>query len=260
MSNSELTIESRLHPGLVRDNNEDALYTNLAIGLVVLADGMGGYNAGEVASQIAIDSIANAFPEKPGVGQESDLLAIAVQQANAEIYGATQAAPEFEGMGTTVVATLFCDGVVYTVYVGDSRLYRYRDGELEQLTSDHSVIQELVDAGVFPNIEEAEQAGVRGNVLTRALGIDEGVEVGVVKSDSQENDIFLLCSDGLSALVQDQAIVEKIRSANHDIGRAADDLLKLACDNGGTDNISIILVRIRGLEVNAGTAQTDEDG
>lgn len=260
MSCYQLSIESRLHPGLVRENNEDALLTVPELGLAILADGMGGYNAGEVASQLAVDSIATAFTQRPQAGSETDTLNAAVQQANMEIFAATQAAPEFDGMGTTVVAAMFADDQVFAAYVGDSRLYRYRDGQLEQLSRDHSVIQELVDVGVFPNIREAELAGVRGNVLTRALGIDATVDIGVVNTDAQAGDIFLLCSDGLTSLAQDDAIVEKIRSANHDIGRAADDLLDLACSNGGTDNISIILVRIKGQGSDAATVQTSEDG
>jgi protein phosphatase len=243
-----LEVVSRTDKGLVREINEDALMELPEYGIVMVADGMGGYNAGEVASQMAIESIAGELMmqlhgQAPSVVKA--LLATAVRSANNAIFEAAAQDPELEGMGSTVVVALFGDGRVVFAHVGDSRIYRLQAERLEQLTRDHSMLQGLVDDGIFVSVEEALAAGVSGNVLTRGLGAEAEAEVdcGEVALTGQE--LFLLCTDGLSNMVSDKEIASVMGSAADDLEGAADRLMSIALANGGTDNISLILARTK---------------
>src|SRR5882724_1725467 len=200
--------------GKVREHNEDTIAVDADIGLLVLADGMGGYNAGEVASGIA----------------------------DKTIYQTARTQPQCEGMGTTVVAALFFDNKVTIAHVGDSRLYRQRADKLEQVTMDHSLLQELVDRG-FYSAEEAQRAGNK-NYVTRALGVEPNVEVEIQEVAVQKGDAYMLCSDGLSDMVEDEDIHLTINTFNDNLDTVAKQLIQLANDNGGRDNVSVVMATV----------------
>jgi serine/threonine protein phosphatase PrpC len=240
--------------GKVRDHNEDAIASNADIGLWVLADGMGGYNAGEVASGIAVKTIVDLVTEaclreprgaiEPGTGYMRQTIALrdAVARANKIIHQTAQSQPQCEGMGTTLVACLFFDNRVSVAHVGDSRLYRLRDDRFEQITLDHSLLQELVDRGFYSQ-EEAQRSSNR-NYVTRALGVEPGVDVEIQELDIEKDDYLLLCSDGLPDMVEDEDIHLTISTFDKDIDTIGEQLIKLTNDNGGRDNVSVILVHV----------------
>jgi protein phosphatase len=240
--------------GKVRDHNEDAIGTQPDIGLWVLADGMGGYNAGEVASGIAVKTIlemvtAACKTEKrgdiesgTGYMRQTIVLRDAILRANKVINQTAQSQPQCEGMGTTLVASLFYDNRVSIAHVGDSRMYRLRGNRFEQITMDHSLLQELVDRGFYSQ-EEAQRSTNR-NYVTRALGVEANVDVEVQEIDVQKGDYFLMCSDGLPDMVEDEDIHLTISTFNNDVRTVGEQLIKLTNDNGGRDNVSVILVRV----------------
>jgi protein phosphatase len=240
--------------GRVRDHNEDAIGAIHEIGLWVLADGMGGYNAGEVASGIAVKTILDLVRDacqredraeiEPGTGYMRQTIALrdAVGRANKIINQTAQSQPQCEGMGTTLVACLFFDNKVSVAHVGDSRLYRMRDNRFEQITMDHSLLQELVDRGFYSQ-EEAQRSTNR-NYVTRALGVEASVEVEIQEVVAEKDDYYMLCSDGLPDMVEDEDIHLTISTFNDNIATIGEQLIRLSNDNGGRDNISVILVRV----------------
>ncbi len=232
---------SRTDKGLVRATNEDSLALFPERGLALLADGMGGYNAGEVASQIALETIAEQLTAEAPV--EKGQVAHSVRAANDALFETVSQRPELEGMATTVVLALLSGKRLIHAHVGDSRLYRFRGSQLQQLTSDHSMAQEMVDQGLFASMDEAIEAGVPISVLTRGLGIENEVLVDVDETAVEEGDVFLLCSDGLSGMVSHDAISAAIDSADGNLVQAADRLVELALESGGSDNVSLILMR-----------------
>ncbi len=249
-----LEIANLSDSGRKRANNEDSTATDEQSGLVVVADGMGGYRSGEIASAIAVSVIVEDIRNEMSkhCGAESNgvtttaaaLIQNAVKNANATIFRTAQNDPKCCGMGTTVVCALFNGGRITIAHVGDSRVYRLRDQQFKQLTSDHSLVQELVDRGVY----SPQQASVHTprNLVTRALGIDLTVEIDVTEEDIRTDDIFLLCTDGLNDMVGDediQAIVENFRA---DLNGAAQRLINLANENGGKDNVSVVLAKVLG--------------
>jgi protein phosphatase len=243
----KLDIYGITDDGLVRDHNEDFISWHLESGLVILADGMGGHNAGEVASELAVTSITDALEEvlSPDIKDSceinfKDAVNESVIFANEEINLHAQTHPECTGMGTTVVMALFHNDTVILASVGDSRIYRFRKGELTQVTTDHSLVQEMIDNGYMTE-EEAINSTNR-NLITRALGIGEDVEVDVTQSDIEKNDIYLLCSDGLSDMVGDEDIFSILVKSRQNLKRGAKELVDLAKENGGHDNVSVILV------------------
>lgn len=244
-SAGRLVMSGLSHPGQVRGENEDCIATRPELGLAILADGMGGHQAGEIASRMAIDTIADSVAGT--LAQESDVqgsIAAAIQAANTAIYQAAQTRADYRGMGSTVVVAVFRGGQLYVGHVGDSRLYRFRNGVLEQLTKDHSVVQELVNRGLFTP-EEARQSLAK-NLVTRALGVDPTIETETDAAAVQPGDVYLLCSDGLTDVVSDAQIGEVLRSTPADVDAVARDLVERANANGGPDNISVILARTAG--------------
>ena len=240
--------------GRVRDHNEDAIGSDPEIGLMVLADGMGGYNAGEVASGIAVQIVSELASEgaarenrdeidpHSGLMRQSIVLRDAVYRANKIIFQTAQSQTHCEGMGTTIVACMFYDNKVSIAHVGDSRAYRLRSGAFEQLTLDHSLLQELVDRG-FYSAEEAQRSTNR-NYVTRALGVEPTVEVEVHEYEVLEDDIYLLCSDGLPDMVEDEDIHLTISTFNASLDIVGKQLIELANDNGGRDNVSVQLAQV----------------
>lgn len=240
--------------GQRRDHNEDSIDTDATLGLVALADGMGGYKAGEVASAIAIkmvmDEIREGLPklttgqidEETGYSRESLLIESAILKANDTIYQTAQSQPQCAGMGTTLVTAMFYDDRMTIAHVGDSRLYRLRSENFEQITVDHSLLQELIDKG-FYTPEEAKKS-LNKNLVTRAMGIDTSVKPDVQEEVVIPEDIYLLCSDGLSDLVEDEQMHSTLSKYGANLQEAAQTLVQMANDNGGKDNISVILARI----------------
>ena len=249
-----LEIASCTDPGMVRSHNEDSIATDAAHGLAVLADGMGGYNAGEVASGMATSVIlsemrqvlAGTQPNQidPRTNQTiaARLLREQVLRANTSIYQAAQNQPQYAGMGTTLVASLFYDNRVLVAHLGDSRLYLMRDASLRQVTRDHSLLQEQIDSGLL-TAEQAKNAQHK-NLVTKALGIDPSVEPEIHEYPTQPGDIYLLCSDGLCDMVDDDEIGATLQSLGANLKLAAQQLVQMANDNGGRDNVSVILVRV----------------
>ena len=241
--------------GRVREHNEDAIGSNADVGLMVLADGMGGYNAGEVASGIAVQIVMELATEAAereeltdvdphsGLMRQSIILRDAVYRSNKIIYQTAQSQTHCEGMGTTIVACMFYDDRVSIAHVGDSRAYRLRDGQFDQMTLDHSLLQELVDRGFYSH-EEAQRSTNR-NYVTRALGVEPTVEVEVHEYDVLPDDIYLLCSDGLPDMVEDDDIHLTISTFDASLDRVGQQLVDLANDHGGRDNVSVMLAQVK---------------
>ncbi|HZF17649.1 MAG TPA: Stp1/IreP family PP2C-type Ser/Thr phosphatase [Steroidobacteraceae bacterium] len=240
--------------GRVREHNEDTIQFDQDIGLYVLADGMGGYNAGEVASGIAVKTIVNLVREalaretlempdrETGLNRPSIILRDAIQRANKIIYQTSKTQPQCEGMGTTIVCCLFYDNKITMAHVGDSRLYRLRADRFEQLTMDHSLLQELVDRG-FYSAEEAQRA-TNKNYVTRALGVEPNVDVEIHEEPAVKGDFYLLCSDGLSDMVEDEDIHLTINTFSASLDTVAKQLIQLTNDNGGRDNVSVLISNV----------------
>jgi len=233
------------HQGMVRINNEDTISTLDELGVAILADGMGGHQAGEVASSMAVEMIKQYFSEIMGgtnTPPDGDNMLESIDLANTAVFELSQQRPECAGMGTTIVVCSFIDGKIITGHVGDSRLYRLHDSHLEQVTQDHSVVQELVSRG-FMSPEEANNS-MNKNLVTKALGIEAKVEADLNELDYQSGDVFLLCSDGLSDVATDAEIEKTMLENQQDIAAAAQALVDQANAAGGPDNISVVLVRV----------------
>ncbi len=234
---------SSLHKGMVRENNEDSLAFDAEHGVAVLADGMGGYNAGEVASGMAVDHLNGAVcahVRASGVDGLAAALCEHALGANRAIHHAANNNPEYSGMGTTLVMCVFRGDRVWMGHIGDSRGYRLRGDTLVQLTRDHSLLQDYLDAGLMTE-EEAATSDLR-SVVTRAMGVEPQVELDVQEQKVEPGDVYLLCSDGLSDMVDD-ATLRELLLAEPDLQRAADTLVAAANARGGRDNIAVLLAR-----------------
>jgi protein phosphatase len=244
---SELEMTGLTDPGRVRPENEDSIVVRPEIGLAILADGMGGHQAGEVASRLAVDVIQRhlieAFARAAAEGDEG-LLSEAIRKANAAVYEAARERPEYAGMGSTVVVAVFHGDKLYFGHVGDSRLYRYRDGLFTPLTRDHSVIQELVGRGLLTEAEA--RATIAKNLVTRALGVDPDVEPEMGEETYRDADVYLLCSDGLNDMLSDDEIARLLAEHEPNLEEAARHMVDTANARGGPDNISVILARTKG--------------
>lgn len=242
-------------PGMVRALNEDSVFIAPESGLAILADGMGGYSAGEVASALAIETVSRellgSLPklrERPLEEATPDLhedIVFAVERANAAIHHTASHDPDCEGMGTTLVLACLLDGQITVAHVGDSRLYRFREQRLEQVTRDHSWMDEQLALGVI-SAEQAMASRFK-NIVTRGLGIEATVDVEIHDYPVQEDDIYLLCSDGLSDMLDDPGIERVLVECGKDLEQAARKLVDEANENGGRDNVSVVLVRTSAL-------------
>ncbi|MGB5623443.1 MAG: Stp1/IreP family PP2C-type Ser/Thr phosphatase [Gammaproteobacteria bacterium] len=240
--------------GRVRDHNEDAVISDMDIGLLALADGMGGYNAGEVAAELAANVVTKLMREaaarhnrgdtdsESGLMRQTIALRDAVARANKIIWQTAQTQPNCQGMGTTLATCMFFDDRVSIAHVGDSRVYRLRDDRFEQMTLDHSLLQELVDRGFYSR-EEAQRS-TNKNYVTRALGVEASVDVEVQEETVEPGDIYLLCSDGLSDMVEDEDIHLTISTFSANLQTVAEQLIELANENGGRDNVSVALAEV----------------
>ena len=235
--------------GRLRQNNEDSLAWDAAANVAVLADGMGGYNAGEVASKMAVDHVMQRMVQW---AKDTDMpttlrvlkrvMEASVDEANREIFDAAHTNPAYAGMGTTLVFLSFAlEGRVVVGHAGDSRAYRLRDGSLSQLTRDHSLLQEQVDAGLLTP-EQVHAFGYR-NFITRALGVEDAVVLDINDFDVQAGDVYLLCSDGLTDMVDDVDIATVLTS-DGSLDQRASTLINWANRNGGRDNVTVLLVEV----------------
>ena len=223
--------------GRVREHNEDAIAWDAEQGWAVLADGMGGHHAGEVASAIAVEVIGEQLQQS----RDASVLQAAVEQANLAIHQQTIGQPRLHTMGTTVVAVSLHGQSLHCAHVGDSRLYRLRDGVLQQLSRDHSLVQELLEEGMI-NAEQARSSEQK-NVITRALGLEAGVEVEMSEDVTAGGDCYLLCSDGLSDRLRDEEIAALLVE-DEALPTVAQNLIDAANERGGEDNISVIVIRV----------------
>jgi protein phosphatase len=251
---NKLRVVGLTDTGKVREHNEDTIAGDADSGLLVLADGMGGYKAGEVASGLAVKTIVSMVREhmqrenlragdaETGLARTSIILRDAIHRANKIIYQTAHTQPQCEGMGTTVVAALFFDNKVTIAHVGDSRLYRAQGGKFERITMDHSLLQELVDRGLY-SAEEAQRAANK-NYVTRALGVEPNVEVEIQEIPVHKGELYMLCSDGLSDMVEDEDIHLTISTFSANLDNVARQLIQLANDNGGRDNISVLMAHV----------------
>ena len=250
-----LDVACLSHPGMVRTHNEDSVFVDGEAGLAVLADGMGGYSAGEVASGIAVNVISTGMLQELNSGRELSKVDIAsglthaallLQQqialANKGIYEAAQQRPECAGMGTTLVATVFFQNRVSIGHIGDSRCYRLRADRFEQLTHDHSLLQEQIDSGMLT--QEQAKYSLNKNLVTRALGIEAVVPADIAEYRVEAEDVYVLCSDGLTDMVDAEVVREIVAAKRSDLAEAAAELIDVANQNGGRDNVSVVVIRV----------------
>lgn len=239
--------------GRVRNHNEDSFAGDASVGLIVLADGMGGYHAGEVASAIAVtrvfsetrDGLRTLVPGQidhdSGLHYESLIVRDAIALANGEVFRQSEEKKEYSGMGTTIVAALFFNNRLTCAHVGDSRMYSFLQGKLEQLTEDHSVVREFVRTGMYS--EDEARAAFNPSLVTRALGAEPELEVEIQEKTVQPGDLFMVCSDGLTNKVGESQIAETLAN-NHNLDQCARELVEHANKNGGDDNITVALIRV----------------
>lgn len=223
--------------GLVRQRNEDRFYAQGS--LLIVADGMGGYTGGEYASTMVVDTIVEVVNEATDMSTE--VLKNAILKANRIVYEKSQSYKELEGMGTTAVVAYVQEDTLYWAHVGDSRLYRYGEDGLHRMTKDHSMVQQLVEAGTITEEEVIHHP--KRNMLTRAIGVYETVEVDTGVVEVHQSDRILLCSDGLSGYIEESKI-EQVLSEENNESRALEDLVHLVYDAGARDNVTIVLGRI----------------
>ena len=247
-----MTLEffSATDTGRARNNNEDSVAVDDPTALVVLADGMGGYNAGEVASGMATSFIKSELgrwlAEASESATDTDVrraMDICVDNANRAIFNAANSNPQYAGMGTTLVVGVFRDARLLMGHVGDSRGYRLRASRLTQITHDHSLLQEQIDSGLITPEQAAFSANK--NLVTRAVGVEDTVLLETHLHEVLPGDTYLLCSDGLSDMLDDESIAQLLMGAET-LPEAASALIDAANDAGGKDNISVILARVRG--------------
>lgn len=252
--NYEICIQT--DPGLTRENNEDALTFDAATNLCILADGMGGYNAGEIASGMATAFIKSELArwlaqagKHANAKEVRRAMEICVENANHSIFNAANSNPQYSGMGTTLVVGVFQNTRLMLGHIGDSRCYRLRERQLQQITRDHSLLQEQIDAGLIT--PEQALTSVNKNLVTRALGVEDAVLLEVNEHRVEEGDIYLMCSDGLSDMIDDEEIAA-ILLGSRSLDQIARSLVVAANHAGGRDNISVLLVQAKEASVKRG--------
>jgi serine/threonine protein phosphatase PrpC len=248
-----LDVQGLTHVGMKRNHNEDNFLMLPDERLFVVADGMGGHSSGEIASKIAVDELAEFF-KMTGKDQDAtwpykmdktrnydeNRLATGIKLANVRIYERASSEQKFRGMGTTIVSIHFNGTYAYVAHVGDSRVYFFRGGMLKQITEDHSLLNDYLKAKKLT--PEEIEAFPHKNVIVRALGMKDTVQVDISRLEPQDGDVFLLCSDGLSGMVTDAAIAD-VLTKQRDLTAACSQLIDLANANGGNDNVTCVLTR-----------------
>lgn len=239
----------RTDKGRIRQRNEDAVAVHPEHGLLIVADGVGGATAGHVASRVVVETISERFSRSGaprGDGEQARLfLESAVEEANIGIWRFAKENTEYTGMGSTVVVGVVGADWLAFAHVGDSRVYRLRDGEFEQLSHDHSFIQEVVDQGFFSSREDARRYGIGENILTRALGSGPGVGVSSDLVEILPGDLFIFCTDGLTGMVPEDWLRQILIAVQENtLDSAADALIRLANERGGVDNVTLAMLRV----------------
>ncbi|MES2945707.1 MAG: Stp1/IreP family PP2C-type Ser/Thr phosphatase [Pseudomonadota bacterium] len=249
-------ICTQTDPGLARENNEDAVAFEASTRLCILADGMGGYNAGEIASGMAVAFIKSEMGrwlsqagKHANAKEVRRALEICVENANHSIFNAANSNPQYTGMGTTLVVGVFQEDRFMLGHIGDSRCYRLRASEFQQITKDHSLLQEQLDAGLIT--PEQAQTSLNKNLVTRALGVEDTVMLEVHEHRVEVGDTYLMCSDGLSDMVGDAAIAGVMLGAGS-LEQKARQLIAAANEAGGRDNISVLLAQAKQATVKRG--------
>lgn len=244
------TFCAQTDPGRTRDNNEDSVAFDEATPLGVLADGMGGYNAGEIASGMATAFIKSELARwlseagpQANIAQVRRAIEICVENANQAIFNSANSNPHFSGMGTTLVVGVFLENRLLLGHIGDSRCYRWRANQLTQITKDHSLLQEQLDAGLLTPAQAA--VSPNRNLVTRALGVEFQVPLELHEHEVEAGDLYLMCSDGLSDMVEDPGI-QKVMQSEQSMPQLAHALIELANANGGRDNITVLLAYATG--------------
>jgi len=250
----KLQYAGATHVGMKRDHNEDNLMLMPEQNLFVVADGMGGHSSGEVASKIAVDTLRTFFEDTSkdddvtwpfkldkAVSYDENRLVAGVKLANRNIYEAAQADQRYKGMGTTIVGMVWIDEKAIIGHAGDSRCYRIRNGTITQVTEDHSLLNDYRKIQALTPEEEA--AFQYKNIIVRALGMKEAVNVDVNHQQPEPGDVLLLCSDGLSGEVTDPQILAIVEKHKDNLEGGVQELIKQACENGGKDNVTVILVK-----------------
>ena len=250
-----LEFASLSDTGLVRAHNEDAVETSKELGLAILADGMGGYNAGEVASRMSVEIISKHLKQKqqaawiPLLSRQtmvaSRWISDAITYANECVLEAAQVHAEYVGMGTTIVVAMCHQDKLLVAHVGDSRVYRFRQGELLQITKDHSVLQAQIDAGLITE-EQALNSPIK-NLITRAVGAQTEVDIEIHDHQLQEGDLYLLCSDGLTDMLHHDQIQRILKQHSEQLDLCCQNLVNGANNCGGRDNVSVILLKVNEL-------------
>ncbi|NLY47149.1 MAG: Stp1/IreP family PP2C-type Ser/Thr phosphatase [Tissierella sp.] len=232
--------------GLSRESNQDSLFVSdlRELPLFIVADGMGGHNAGEIASSIAVEAIKEKFMDTRENLQSKDSIIKTIKdsvfEANKKIYFKALSTPEYSGMGTTLTMSYIFDNEIYIGHIGDSRAYYISDSDIDQLTEDDSLVNELIKNGSI-TIEEAKNHPQR-NVITKALGTSIDIEVDIQTIKYKIGDILIICSDGLSNMVKEDKVFDIIKS-EEDVSLACQSLIDLAKKNGGSDNITLIIIK-----------------
>lgn len=251
-----LAVSARTDTGRLRKGNEDNLYAdaNEYRGLFIVADGMGGHAAGEVASQMAVDLISSELADLNDLTtpEAGPLVSRTLQLANRQVFQRTMREIEKTGMGSTASALLLSDSRYLIGHVGDSRIYLVRQGEMRQLTRDHSLVQEQVDAGIIT----AEQARhhPQSNVITCCIGMSSEIDPDIITGDTQAGDVFLLASDGLTGMVEDRRL-EQLLLSRATPERIVNAMIADANNNGGIDNITAIVVKVLNADGQSGTGE-----
>lgn len=237
-------VNSLTNIGLVRKANEDKYLADKNRGLFIVADGMGGHEAGEIASSLAIKTLDSYLTNEVIVNEKGKSLWKAIRKANELIYQKAKLNNNCTGMGTTITAALFLDNILYIAHIGDSRAYLIRDNSIILLTKDHSLVGELLRQGELTESEASRHP--HRNILTRALGTEPEVEIDLSEIDTKPGDLLLLCTDGLYNLVKDEEILQEVLNNGNDLKISVNQLVKTALDRGGMDNITVVLVSYDG--------------
>lgn len=238
----QIEFGARSDQGKVRNSNEDACIANLPSKTFLVADGMGGHAAGEIASQIAASTVEEFLTKSDSDSNSENLLRQAVEEANTRVYETQMEKPEYRGMGSTLTVLYFSSSRFYVAQVGDSRAYLFRNGALNQLTQDHSVVWPLYENGILTKEDISKHP--QKNLITRSIGTYPQVDVDLQNNAAHEGDIFLLCSDGLTDVLTDQDIARTLISNRKSTQELADRLVDAANEAGGPDNITVIVVRL----------------
>jgi serine/threonine-protein phosphatase Stp1 len=230
---------SRSHVGLRRKVNEDSVFVRTERGLWAVADGMGGHDAGEVASGMVVDALRQ-LPIVYGLDDLVETAITAIRKVNTELIELARSQNGVRTIGTTIVGLAIANGQFRCFWAGDSRAYRVRHGQIRRLSRDHSLVQDLVDAGMLDSADAEKHESA--NVITRAVGVSEDLEVDTSTGEAESGDLFLLASDGLTRVVDDGEILEELTSRDAD--EAADKLIELVLARGAPDNVSLVIAKV----------------